>query len=194
MRLSVPLISEVSYPTGKGGVSWWCHSLINGMKDARSNLFSMSSETRMRYKLLSNIDEAVVEHLYSPNFKHGIDERCAGGLIKELRPVLLGEPLDCEEILKLTKRCECGADELLGSDINWNSAVAYYKENFPGRVFAHFYIFWISLFYLLHKTLEAVSKILGSDVYHTLNAGYAGLLGCLFRMIQEYKELYKAMI
>jgi glycosyltransferase involved in cell wall biosynthesis len=182
MRLSVTLISEGSYPTGKGGVSEWCHSLISGMKDVRFNIFSMSSEKGLRYKLPGNVDEVMVEHLHSPNFKHGINERYAGDLIKELRPALLGEPLDCEGILRLTKRRECRADELLGSDTNWNSAVAHYKENFPGRAFAHFYIFWTSLFYLLYKTLEAFGKVPGSDVYHALNVGYAGLLGCLTKL------------
>jgi len=182
MRLSVALISEGSYPTGKGGVSEWCHSLINGMKDVRFNVFSMSSEKGLRYKLPLNVNDVVLEHLHSPNFKHGIDENYAKDLMKELTPALSGAPLDCEEILRLSKRRECRADELLGSDVNWNTAVAYYKENFDRRAFAHFYIFWTSLFYLLYKTIEAVSKVPISHIYHTLNAGYAGLLGCLTKL------------
>ena len=182
MRLNVALISEGSYPTGKGGVSEWCHSLISGMKDVRFNIFSMSSEKGLIYKLPDNVQKAVVEHLNSPDFKHGIDEDFAGELIGELRPALSGAPLDCEEILRLSKRRECRADELLGSDVNWNTAIAYYRENFDGKAFAPFCIFWTSLFYLLYKTLESVGKVPTSHVYHALNAGYAGLLGCLTKL------------
>jgi len=132
--------------------------------------------------LPGNVEKVVVEHLHSPDFKHGIDEDYAGNLMKELRPVLSGKPLDCEEILRFSKRREFTAEELLGSDVNWNNAIAYYKNNFDGRTFAPFYVFWTSLFYLLYKTLESVGKVPSSDIYHTLNAGYAGLLGCLSKL------------
>jgi hypothetical protein len=140
--LNVALISEGSYPTGKGGVSEWCHSLISGMNDVRFNVFSLSSNNIIRYKLPVNIKEVVVEHLHSPNFKSGIDENYAGELIKQLIPVLSGAPLDCEEIFRLSKRRECRADELLGSDMNWKTSVAYYRENFDGNAFAPFYVFF----------------------------------------------------
>jgi glycosyltransferase involved in cell wall biosynthesis len=182
MQLNVAMISEGSYPTGKGGVSEWCHSLISGMNDVRFNVFSMSSEKGLRYALPGNVDEVLVEHLHSPDFKHGIDENYAGDLMKELTPALSGAPLDCDELLRLSKRSEFSADELLGSDVNWNTAIAYYKENFDGKAFAPFYIFWTSLFYILYKTLESVGKVPMSNVYHALNAGYAGLLGCLTKL------------
>ena len=180
--MNVALISEGSYPTGKGGVSEWCHSLISGMNDVRFNVFSLSSENRLRYKLPGNVEKVMVEHLHSPNFKSGIDERYASDLIKQLTPALSEAPLDCEEILRLSKTRECRADELLGSDVNWKTSVAYYRENFDGKAFAPFYVFWTSLFYLLYKTIEVVSKVPRSHIYHTLNAGYAGLLGCLSKL------------
>jgi glycosyltransferase involved in cell wall biosynthesis len=182
MPLKVCVISEGAYPTGRGGVSEWCHSLIGRMEDVRFNVFSISTEKEIKYGLPENVDEVLIEHLHSPDFKRGIDEGYAEDLLKKLRPALFGRPLDCEDILGLANRRECRADELLGSDVNWNSAVAYYRENFPGRAFAHFYIFWTSLFYLLYKTLEAFGKVPESDVYHALNAGYAGLLGCLTKL------------
>jgi len=49
MHLNVTLISEGSYPTGNGGVSKWCHSLISGMKDVRFNVFSMSVSILKRW-------------------------------------------------------------------------------------------------------------------------------------------------
>jgi glycosyltransferase involved in cell wall biosynthesis len=38
------------------------------------------------------------------------------------------------------------------------------------------------LFYLLYKILESVGKVPISHIYHSLNAGYAGLLGCLTKL------------
>ena len=180
--MEVCVISESAYPTSRGGVSEWCHSLISGMRDVRFNIFSISAEEEPRYALPKNVSEIVIEHLKTPHFEGGIDESFAEDLIKGLRSALFGEPLNCEMILGLLKEHRYRAEELLGSDANWNSAIAYYKGNFPGRAFVPFYCFWTSLFYLLYKTLEIVDNVPRSDIYHALNAGYAGLLGCLSKL------------
>ena len=181
--MEVCIISENAYPTSKGGVSEWCHSLISGMRDIRFNIFSISADAGLRYILPENVNEVVIEYLHAPYFEEGIsDESHAEALIKELKSALFGEPFNCEEILGLLKKYKFKAEELLDSDTNWNSAVTYYKENFPGKAFAPFYLSWASLFYLLYKTLETVSKVPKSDIYHALNAGYAGLLGCLSKL------------
>jgi len=152
------------------------------MRDVRFNIFSISAEEGPRYTLPKNINEIVIEHLKPPHFEGGIDESFAEDLIRGLRSALFGEPLNCEELLGLLKKRRYKAEELLGSDANWNSAITYYKGNFPGRDFAPFYLFWTSLFYLLYKTLEIVGKVPRSDIYHALNVGYAGLLGCLTKL------------
>lgn len=73
-------------------------------------------------------------------------------------------------------------EELLGSEENWEAAVGFYRLGFADKPFAPFYLSWISLFYLLYKVLELSREAPASDVYHSLNAGYAGLLGCLFKL------------
>jgi len=60
-QMEVCIISENAYPTSKGGVSEWCHSLISGMRDVRFNIFSLSAEERLRYILPKNVKEAVIE-------------------------------------------------------------------------------------------------------------------------------------
>jgi glycosyltransferase involved in cell wall biosynthesis len=182
MNFDVSLISEASYPTGTGGVSEWCHSLITGMNEVKFNIYSLSSENKLRYRLPVNVGEVVTENLHSPEFKRGIEEKYAKELFNQLIPVLTGSPLDCDKILKVSNKCEFEADELLGSDVNWNTAIAYYGENFEGKPFTPFYIFWTSLFYLLFKILEVVDQVPTANIYHTLNAGYAGLLGCLSKV------------
>lgn len=180
--MNVCLISESAYPTSNGGVSEWCHSLINGMKNVHFNIFTISTEDILRYNLPGNVKRIVIEKLRSPSFEKGIDEKYAENLVKELRTTLSGKPLDCEKILDLFKRDEYTADELLGSDANWNAAVAFYKESFDGFAFAPFFIFWTSLYYLLFKMMESAEKVPRSDMYHALNAGYAGVLGCLSKL------------
>ncbi len=180
--MKVCLISEGAYPTSRGGVSEWCHSLIDGMRDVQFNIFSLSAEKLLRYNLPENVEEVKIEHLHSPQFDRGVDANFAEDLIKEVQLALSGKPLNCGKILTLLNKREYKADELLGSDVNWNSAVAYYEDNFNEMAFAPFYVFWTSLFYLLYKTLETVDTVPRSDVYHTLNAGYAGLLGCLTKL------------
>ena len=140
----------------------------------------------MVYSLPKNVNKMVIMHLRSPHFQDGVsDEVYAEDLIKELKLALFGQPLNCEEILKIMRKRKCKGKELLSSDANWNLAVKYYKEYFPQKPFARFYFSWISLFYILYKTLEFVEKVPESEVYHALNAGYAGLLGCLSKLDTE---------
>ena len=184
--MEVCIISESAYPTGKGGVSEWCHSLISRMRDVKFNIFSLSTGEKLRYNLPRNVNEIVITRLRSPRFEDVVnDEGYAEDLIKELRLALFGEPLNCGELLRLLKRRKCKAEELLGSDADWDMAVEYYEEHFPQKPFAPFYLSWISLFYLLYKTLEFVEKVPESDIYHALNSGYAGLLGCLSKLKTE---------
>ncbi len=183
--MKVCIISESAYPTSSGGVSEWCHSLISCMKDVEFNLFSFSIDDELIYEIPSNMDRVIIERLHSPDFERGINERHAKDIMEELSVALKGEPLNCEKILEIQKNRGCTAEELLGSNTNWNSAVSYYEEHFHLRAFAPFYVFWTSLFYLLYKTLESVPKVPRSDVYHSLNAGYAGILGSLCKLNAE---------
>lgn len=181
--MEVCIISENSYPTSRGGVSEWCHSLIRRMKKVQFNIFSLSAESKPRYPLPNNINEVVIEPLHSPYFEDCLtDESYVKSLLQELKLVLLGEPLNCEQIIRLLKKCKFKGEELLGSDANWNTAVKYYKERFSEKPFAPFYLSWASLFYLLYKILEFAGNVPESDIYHALNAGYAGLLGCLSKL------------
>ena len=181
--MEVCIISEDAYPTSKGGVSEWCHSVIQRMKKVHFNIFSISAGSRPRYPLPSNINEVVIEELPSPRFEDCLmDESDVMDLMRELKLALVGEPLNCEKIIGLLKNRECKGEELLGSDVNWDMAVNYYQEHFSEKPFAPFYLSWVSLYYLLYKMLEFTENVPESNIYHTLNAGYAGLLGCLSKL------------
>jgi glycosyltransferase involved in cell wall biosynthesis len=180
--VKVCIISESAYPTSNGGVSEWCHSLISRMNDVQFNVLSLSAEDRLRYVVPENVKNIIIEHLHAPDFERSINERQAEDLIKKLMPTLRGEPLDCGEILRLLNERDFKAEELIGSDTNWDTALTYYRENFDGKAFAPFFVYWVSLFYLLYKTLEIVDDVPRSDIYHALNAGYAGIVGCLSKL------------
>jgi glycosyltransferase involved in cell wall biosynthesis len=181
--MEVCIISENGYPSSKGGVSEWCHSLINRMKNVQFKIFALSVERKLVYRLPRNVNDVMIKTIQSAHFLDAVDDdKHIDAIVNEVKPAMLGHPLDCEKIIQLLKKCKCEGEKLLGSNANWEAALKYYEKNFPHKPFIPFYFSWISLFYLLYKTLEIVDSVPRSNIYHSLNSGYAGLLGCLAKL------------
>lgn len=178
--MKVCIISENSYPVNWGGVSEWCSSLINSLPDICFNVFTIAPDKKLRYDIPENLVKVDVTELSSPNFME--QPRYTSETVKimeSLKPVLKGEPLDCHMILRHLEKTESTAEELISSKENQRLLEAFYKKNYEGKPFIPFYYSWISLFYLLFKTLELYDTLPNVDINHALNSGYAGLLGCL---------------
>jgi len=184
--LRVCLLSENSYPVNRGGVSEWCRSLIEGMDDVNFSIFTISPDDRLRYELPENVLESQVVHLDSPGFKdvEGYRKEILE-ILDEIKPVLDGETIDCETLSDLIHDLDITGEELLASDENWDAAIDFYEREYGDKPFIPFYFSWISLFYLLYKVLDISREVPSSDVYHSLNAGYAGLLGCLVKIERD---------
>ena len=181
--MQVCIISENSYPVNRGGVSEWCSSLINNLPDIYFNVFTIAPNKKLKYDIPENLVEVDVTELSSPNFMESHGGACeAGNIMKSLKPVLIGKPLDCQEILKILKKNSFTAEELITSKENRRLLEAFYKQNYEGKPFVPFYYSWVSLFYLLFKTMELYERLPEADIIHALNSGYAGLLGCLARV------------
>ena len=187
--MNVCIISENAYPVSIGGVSEWCKSLIEEMEDVEFNLFTIATEKKLRYDIPHNVLDNIIVRLGAPSFSTPESDCTHAASIMDLvKPILSGNPLDCERLSEVMKEIDITAEECLSSDWNWEAAVSYYRKNYSERSFITYYMTWISLFYLLYKMLEVSSDLPSADVYHALNAGYVGLLGCLVK-IQRGKSL-----
>jgi len=184
--MQVCIISENSYPVNRGGVSEWCSSLINSLPDINFNVFTIAPDKKLMYDIPENLVGVDVTELSSPNFSETPSHTSETvNVMKSIKPVLKGMPLDCQKILKQMEKTEFTAEELIGSKENLRLLEAFYKKNYEGKPFVPFYYSWISLYYLLFKTLELYDRLPKADINHALNSGYAGLLGCLAKAEEE---------
>lgn len=178
--MQVCIISENAYPVNRGGVSEWCSALINSLPDICFNVFTIAPDKKLMYDSPENLVGVDVIELSRPCFMETQSHtRETIDIMESLKPVLKGEPLDCQKIIEHMKSTGFTAEELISSKENRRLLEAFYKQNYEGKPFVPFYYSWISLFYLLFKTLEQYDRIPKADINHALNSGYAGLLGCL---------------
>jgi len=181
--MQVSIISENSYPVNRGGVSEWCSSLISGLPDICFNVFTIAPDKKLRYDIPENLVGVDVTELSRPCFMETQSHtRETVKIMELLKPVLKGMPLDCLKMLKLMENTEFTAEELISSKENLRLLEAFYQQNYEGNPFVPFYYSWISLFYLLFKTLELYNRLPKAGVIHALNSGYAGLLGSLAKV------------
>lgn len=88
--MEVCFVSENAYPVGRGGVSEWCRSIIEGMDDVVFNIVTISPEGKLRYELPENVDESLIVTLNSPRFMKKQLGGSAEGLLGALEPALRG--------------------------------------------------------------------------------------------------------
>ncbi|MFH2112831.1 MAG: GT4 family glycosyltransferase PelF [Candidatus Bathyarchaeota archaeon] len=181
--MHVCIISENSYPVSRGGVSEWCSSLINGLPEVGFSVFTIAPDCTLKYPLPSNIQSVEIAELTQPRFK---SRRKLGSeasrTLKTLSPLLRGEPLNCQKLFECTQEADYSAEELISSDENHELLIKVYEQSFKGEPFVPFYYSWVSLFYLLYKTIELYNELPFTDINHALNTGYAGLLGSLAKV------------
>jgi glycosyltransferase involved in cell wall biosynthesis len=183
--MNVCIISENAYPVSTGGVSEWCRSLVENMDDVEFSLFTITPEDKLRYELPQNVINNFIVRLSAPKFFSSEDlDEDHRLLLDALQPVLSGAPMDCERISEIVDGISFTAEGLLSSDENWSTAVSHYRMLYGDLPFIPFYFSWISLFYVLYKILEVSKDLPKADVYHSLNAGYGGVLGCLGKVSQ----------
>jgi len=180
--MKICIISEGSYPTVRGGVSEWCHSLISGMRDVEFSILNLAAETEFKYRLPANLREHI-SHTATPRFKREASkDQFYRELIRELVPAIHGEVLNCQTIVDLLSKNKIDADEMLTSEANWDAALEYYNETLPNMPFVPFFQSWNSLFYLLYVSISVVERMPNADINHALNAGFAGLIGSLAKL------------
>jgi glycosyltransferase involved in cell wall biosynthesis len=182
--MKICILSENSYPVSTGGVSEWCDYLVKGMPENRFHILTIASSKQFKYNIPSNVEVNAIE-MNQPRFDQDIlDKPVINNIMDTLKPVLNGDPIDCNKMHKILLENKVTAEELISSEQNHQTLLSYYIDHYSDKPFAPFFYSWTSLYYLLYRTLELVSKIPDADIFHALNSGYAGILGSIGKMAQ----------
>ena len=177
--MKICIISENSYPVNTGGVSEWCHSLVSELSETNFDILTIAPNKKQYYETPENVDVKIIK-MNQPTFDSNVKKNhSVERILETLEPVLTGKSLDCKKISTLMSSEAVSSKELISSKENQKVLLKYYKQNYLGKPFAPFYYSWMSLFYLLYKTLEMVDEVPETDLFHALNSGYAGLLGSI---------------
>ena len=179
ITMNVCIISENSYPVSTGGVSEWCKSLVSELTEYNFQIITIAPNSEIKYKIPDNVEINIIE-MNKPSFvTEFVDDPAIHRIMEPLKALVKGEALDVQKLYDCISKERVSAKELISSSENNERLLSYYNQNYAGRPFVPFYYSWTSLYYLLYGTLELVNEIPKTELFHALNSGYAGLLGCI---------------
>lgn len=182
----VSLVLEGTYPFVPGGVSSWVHQILHAYPERKFSLIHIGPREgyyeRQVFELPDNVAE--LQNLYcsgpsSPLNKRGKKRLTKGSsssrVLNALRRLHLEENVDSEMVADLCSR-DLTTEEFLHGDASFdllrNELYPKLGEGVPfTEFFWHYRALHMPLMRLLNETYAQ------SRVYHTVSAGYAGLVG-----------------
>lgn len=179
----VCLILEGSYPFVPGGVSSWCHQLVQAQPDLRFSLVTLmprNARLEFRYQLPPNI----VGHVNVPiqELPRGTRGRARDRtFFDKVRDPLMrlqsaGGVEDIHGIMDALDdvRSFAGEDFLLNSRPAWDMLVGMYESEMSRSSFLDYFWTWRALMGGLYSVL--MTPLPQARVYHAISTGYAGLV------------------
>ncbi len=185
--MKICLLTEGSYPYVVGGVSSWCHMLMEGLPEYEFSVYSIGAEMKdkghYKYKLPQNLTGIQEEFLDSM-----LGQKSSGMYENILNPeeratlyelVVGDKPIDITQLVHIFRqhgRFKSAFDIFMSSDF-FDIIERVYRERYSYLPFTDF--FWtirsmlLPLFYLLQQRLPE------ADVYHSVATGYCGVIGAM---------------
>lgn len=183
--MRICLIAEGSYPYVTGGVSSWINQLMNNMPEHEFIIVAINPDSskmgQYKYSLPPNLKQ--IHDLFldnQPNVKGRWNQRIpwSAAEIEELEHLILSEAVSwpvffqafCAPAMK-----NKNAWDVLLSDLFYNLVRKTYAKKFSHVPFAQVYwtlrSMYLTVFTLLFHEYPT------ADIYHSVSAGYAGLVG-----------------
>lgn len=188
--MKICLICEGGYPYIIGGVSSWVHILIQSMREHDFIIYSIgpSSELRgkFKYKLPSNVshvEEVFLDEMNQMEVGYGFkDIKMEPQYIEAFKNLILGNPLDWEVFITYVRRLKItNMMDLFMSRQFLSMLSELCSSHFKDMPFNEF--FWTVRSMLLPILYLIVQDIPEADVYHSMSAGYAGVIGATGHML-----------
>lgn len=193
--MEICILAEGSYPYVQGGVSSWLNQLIGEMKDYKFKVISImpSREEKLecKYEIPPNVSEIKTLYLndffYLDPYKKAREPK----LNKEERLEIekffrFDKMVDWEMVLKaISDKNKVGdCSEFFKSRFFWEVILRLYKDYYFKEEFNLFFWTVRSMFIPLFNLLQ--NDIPEADIYHSVSAGYAGIVGLLGKF--RYKK------
>ena len=182
MRICV--ICEGCYPFVAGGVSSWLHGLIQALPQHEFIIWAIGAQEKSRgkyaYEMPENVislrdvylDEMMASHLKRPRGRQLTEEERSA-----VRDMLCCDRPDWEAIFRCFSRSSLENVSFLMSEDFLELIEELSANNFP-------YVGFTDYFYCIRSMFLPLLYLLGSDVpeadiYYSVSAGYAGVLGAM---------------
>ena len=193
--MRICMIVEGSYPYIVGGVSSWVQMLISQMPEHEFIIYSIASEEKERGNFCYTLPENVVavEEVFLDSILHS---RGGLGQVKlgreeafMLECLISGEgPVEARQLKSLfykeglLQQKRTTALDLFMSFDFFDVVCNVYKKKYFQLPFTDF--FWTIRSILLPLLYLVEQKLPQADLYHSVSAGYAGVVGALAAQIQ----------
>ncbi|RLI12003.1 hypothetical protein DRO35_04035 [Candidatus Bathyarchaeota archaeon] len=172
--IKVSLISEGVLPSTVGGVGRWLNYLINRVKNTSFNLIAIGGPREYR-------DKRIIQYKSVSLRDTGETRRANLESLKLLLQLFIENdenPLLCHGIKEYV---DCPS---IDSKIFWKILTDFYKQYFPDKPYLKFFLTARSLLSPLISILR-IDNIAECNLYHALNAGYAGFAGFVMKTLTD---------
>lgn len=193
--MKICIICEGSYPYVTGGVSSWVNMLIRNMPEHEFIIYAIGATEKDRgqykYELPKNIvevKEVFLDEIYKLESKSQIknlkiDEK----YMKAFYDLMSDETVDWPLLIEFMRNVKVkSVMDIFMSKQFFDLLSSICREHFKDMPFNDF--FWTMRSMLLPMIYLLRQEIPEADVYHSVSAGYGGLIGAIGKQI--YKKPY----
>lgn len=195
MGLDIALIVEGTYPYVSGGVSSWCHQIVQGMPQHNFHLLILHASSKdkqeLKYKLPENVKSRIHIPLYKPTEVPFFLPR-KNPLLEDFKKFIHEENLVAAFEAFYPKLLEADSEKLIQNFFYGSQSFDYLKEVYQSQPiknhsFLHFFWMMRSLFGPYLRVLT--TRFPRFDIYHTVSTGYAGTLGACAKILYPDSRL-----
>ncbi|MDY6834667.1 MAG: GT4 family glycosyltransferase PelF [Chloroflexota bacterium] len=180
--MNVCMVTEGGYPVIRGGLSEWCHQLIRESTDTQFSVFCMVAPGYEEpvYELPKNVSRGLIKVIGGSSRPRPsrLPEAAAQRIIDLVEVIGYGDPLNCEELIKIIKKYPKVEDFLTPRSF-WTSAKRFYQSNLPNENFSDFLWWWLFSTQAMLRCISLTRTVPQADLYHAASPGYAGLIASL---------------
>ena len=193
--MKICIICEGSYPYVTGGVSSWVNMLIKSMPEHEFIIYSIGALEEMKgiykYQLPENlikVEEVFLDSIYNISASNGYKQvKIEAYHVELFKKMILGEELNWIELVKFIRNLNMkNITDIFMSKEFFNMLGEVCKDKYQYMPFNEF--FWTIRSMLLPFIYLSRNPIPEADVYHSVSAGYGGLIGAIGSY--EYKKPY----
>ncbi|TCS76225.1 GT4 family glycosyltransferase PelF [Pectinatus cerevisiiphilus] len=191
--MKICILAEGSYPYVVGGVSSWIHMLVQGMPEHQFIIYSVGAERKDKGKFkytfpdnIIKIQEVFLDDILNLQPPTKIRAKLTAKQKESLAELLSGTAkFDFNMLLTMFRQVKKQYTfiEIFMCPDFYDVVMQVYKKNFPYLSFTDY--FWtirsmlLPLFYLLQEDYPK------ADLYHSVAAGYCGVIGAMASLIEK---------